>query len=49
VAWRTGVASAVGQLKSGAEVNAHVIETDIFEKRDGKWLIVSHTAVRAPN
>ena len=49
VAWRTGVASSIGQLKSGAEVNARVIETDIFEKRGGKWFIVSHTAVRAPN
>ena len=27
---------------------APTFETDVFEKRDGKWLLVSHTASRAP-
>jgi hypothetical protein len=38
----------VGKLKTGAAVNALVAETDVFEKSDGKWLIVSHTATRLP-
>ena len=46
VAWQMGIAKAVGKLKTGAAVNALVAETDVFEKSDGKWLIVSHTATR---
>lgn len=48
VAWRSGIASSSGHLKSGAEFDALVVESDIFEKRDGKWLLVSHIAQRAP-
>jgi ketosteroid isomerase-like protein len=50
--WQCGMADgnrkAVGKLKTGAAVNALVAETDVFEKSDGKWLIVSHTATRLP-
>ncbi len=38
-AWSTG---GVGSEKSG------VFENDVFEKRGGSWLLVSHTALRAP-
>jgi hypothetical protein len=26
-----------------ADANAPTFESDVFEKRDGKWLLVSHT------
>jgi ketosteroid isomerase-like protein len=48
IAWSTGVANVVGKLKSGATLNAPTFATDVFEKRDGKWLIVSHVALRVP-
>ena len=47
VAWSTGIATAVGKLKSGASFNAPTFEVDVFTKRGGKWLLVSHTALRA--
>jgi ketosteroid isomerase-like protein len=48
VAWSTGIANAVGELKSGASFNAPTFEVDVFEKRGGKWLLVSHTGLRVP-
>ena len=48
VAWSTGIANAVGKLKSGASINAPTFEIDVFTKRGGKWLLVSHTALRVP-
>lgn len=48
VAWQMGIAKAVGKLKTGAAVDALVAETDVFEKRGEKWLLVSHTASRLP-
>jgi ketosteroid isomerase-like protein len=39
VAWSTGLVSA-------ANANAKVFEMDVFEKRAGKWLLVSHAALR---
>jgi ketosteroid isomerase-like protein len=48
VAWSTGIANVVGKAKSGASINAPTFETDVFEKRGGKWLLVSHTASRVP-
>jgi ketosteroid isomerase-like protein len=44
VAWSTGIASAVIKLKSGMSATAPTFETDVFEKRGGGWLLVSHTA-----
>jgi len=46
VAWSMGIANAVGKSKAGAAINAPTAETDVFEKRSGKWLLVSHTAWR---
>ena len=43
VAWSTGIAHAVSQSKAGPG-DAQVFESDVFEKRDGHWLLVSHTA-----
>lgn len=48
VAWSMGTVNATLKLKSGTTVNAPTVETDVFEKRAGKWLLVSHTASRIP-
>ena len=43
VAWSVGIVHVVLQLKSERkEVN--YVETDVFRKQGGHWLIVSHTA-----
>ena len=46
IAWSTGIANAVGKLKSGAAINAPTFETDVFEKSGATWLLVSHTGLR---
>jgi ketosteroid isomerase-like protein len=48
VAWSTGIANSTLKTKAGAVANGPVFETDVFEKRDGHWLLVSHTALRVP-
>jgi ketosteroid isomerase-like protein len=48
VAWSTGVANVVGKLKSGTAINSPTFATDVFKKSGGKWLLVSHTALRVP-
>lgn len=48
VAWSTGIANATFKTKEGAAVTARVFETDVFGKRDGQWLLVSHTASQVP-
>jgi ketosteroid isomerase-like protein len=48
VAWSMGLVNAEGKLKSGPGFSSPTFETDVFEKRDGKWLLVSHTASRVP-
>jgi len=50
VAWSTGIANATIKTKAGVVVsaNAPTYETDVFEKRDGHWLLVSHVALRMP-
>ena len=45
VAWATGIAKAVAKSKAGADVGGLVYESDVFEKRDGHWLLVSHVAL----
>jgi ketosteroid isomerase-like protein len=45
VAWATGIASVVGKMKAGAAIDEPAFETDVFEKRDNHWLLVSHTAM----
>lgn len=50
VAWVTGLANAELKLKTGdAVINALTFETDVYEKRGGQWLLVSHAAWRAPH
>jgi ketosteroid isomerase-like protein len=48
VAWSTGTVNAVGKSKAGAAIKAPTSETDVFEKRGGAWLLVSHTASSRP-
>ena len=48
VAWATGISSAVAKSKTGADVGGLVFESDVFEKREGHWLLVSHTALAVP-
>ncbi len=50
VAWSTGIANVALKLKSGDVVaSAPTFEADVFEKRDGHWLLVSHTGLRVPH
>jgi ketosteroid isomerase-like protein len=49
VAWSEGIATVSGKIKNGdTVVNAPTFETDIFEKRGDRWLLVSHIASRLP-
>jgi ketosteroid isomerase-like protein len=48
VAWATGIVNAVAKSKTGADVGGLVYESDVFEKREGRWLLVSHTALAVP-
>jgi uncharacterized protein (TIGR02246 family) len=48
VAWSTGIANAIAKTRAGDAISAGVFETDVFEKRDGHWLLVSHTASQVP-
>ena len=47
VAWSTGIAHSVSKSKAGPG-DAQVFESDVFEKRDGHWLLVSHNARAIP-
>ena len=44
VAWSLGIVHVVEKLKSGQPADVHYLETDVFQKQDGHWLLVSHTA-----
>jgi ketosteroid isomerase-like protein len=46
VAWATGIANVTGKAKTGNSTDAPTFETDVFERRDGHWLLVSHTGLR---
>lgn len=48
IAWATGIVSSAIKLKSGQAVNAATFQTDVFEKRGEKWMLVSHAAWRVP-
>ena len=48
VAWASGIAVAAGQLRNGTAVSSPTYEIDVLEKRDNRWLLVSHTALRVP-
>ena len=48
VARSIGIATAALTMNDGKEFSGGVFETDVFEKRDGAWLLVSHSAAQVP-
>lgn len=48
VAWSTGIVNGTLKTKAGVVANGPTFEADVFEKRNGHWLLVSHTALRVP-
>lgn len=49
VAWANGIAVAGGKPKTGdAVAGAPTFESDVFEKRGDRWVLVSHSAWRVP-
>jgi len=48
VAWVIGVEAVQGKLKNGDPVNFAAFTTNMYEKRDGRWLMVLHTTSRVP-
>jgi ketosteroid isomerase-like protein len=44
VAWVVGVQTLKGKLKNGNQLTSVSFSTNIYEKRDGRWLIALHTA-----
>ena len=43
-----GVTGVEGKNKGGQALNFTVIETQVYEKRGDRWLIISHHASRVP-
>jgi ketosteroid isomerase-like protein len=48
VAWVTGLETVEGKLKNGTQITGTNFATSVFEKKDGRWLMVSHHAQRVP-
>jgi ketosteroid isomerase-like protein len=46
-AWVTGLEKVRGRMKDGANVSFTALGTNIYAKRDGRWLIVHHHASKA--
>jgi ketosteroid isomerase-like protein len=42
LAWEIGVETGQAQLKDGAMRKVDWIVTNVYEKIDGRWLMVSH-------
>jgi ketosteroid isomerase-like protein len=47
-AWTTGIVGVEGKNKSGQALSFTIIETQVYEKRGDRWLMVSHHASRVP-
>jgi len=47
-AMTTGVVGVEGKNKSGQALSFTIIETQVYEKRGDRWLMVSHHASRVP-
>ena len=43
-----GLAKADGKLKTGQPTVAVILESDVFKKQDGRWLLVSHVTSVMP-
>ena len=48
MAQTTGVVGVEGKNKSGQALSFTIIETQVYEKRGDRWLMVSHHASRVP-
>lgn len=49
VAWSAGVSKSVLKTKTGDGPELTIFEADVFQKRDGHWLLVSHMTSGVPN
>jgi ketosteroid isomerase-like protein len=48
LAWEVGVETTQRTLKTGEVLNTQNFVTNIYENKDGQWLMVSHHASRVP-
>ena len=48
VAWTIGRETAEGKLKNGTSISGTNFVSNVFEKKDGRWLLVLHHAQRIP-
>jgi len=48
VAWATGIEQVQRKDKAGATTSAKNLVTNIFQKQDGRWLMVHHHSSRIP-
>jgi ketosteroid isomerase-like protein len=48
VAWVVGMESVQGKSKDGDAVSFMAFTTNMYEKRNGRWLMVLHTTSRVP-
>jgi ketosteroid isomerase-like protein len=48
VAWVVGLESVQGKFKNADAVSFTAFTTNMYEKRDGRWLMVLHTTSRVP-
>ena len=49
VAWSSSTADVQGRTKDDKPLSFRGIQTDVFEKRGDRWLLVSHHASRIPD
>jgi ketosteroid isomerase-like protein len=48
VGWVAGIESVQGKFKNGDAVSFMALTTNMYEKRDGRWLMVLHATSRVP-
>jgi ketosteroid isomerase-like protein len=48
VGWVVGIETVQGKSKNGDAVSFTAFTTNMYEKRDGRWLMVLHTTSRVP-
>jgi ketosteroid isomerase-like protein len=48
VAWVVGMESVQGKARNGDAVSFMAFTTNMYQKRDGRWLMVLHTTSRVP-
>lgn len=49
VGWVSGTEVVTGKRKSGETVSYTALTTNIFEKRNGRWLLSAHLTTRLPS